>query len=209
VEGMRFDPINESLFRWKGWAEHKMGEQAEALRTAEEALKHFPNSHLLLNLIGCIKWTEAEKTWSLKRLRLHRAADAILRDSVRLDPTQSAYRDNVRGNAVSCRKHVVSNAASFVAVAAALVPIGLILALSSPADRPNATFALFSCAAAILLSLLFVASERFALTLPLDRFRVPGVPTTAGDRLFAKLALCAYLTLLLVPYGVAAWFFFG
>src|SRR5439155_22874626 len=123
VQGLRFDPLSESLFRWKGWAEHKMGEQAEALRTAEEGLKHHPNSHLLLNLIGCIKWTDAEKTWGAKRLRRHRDADVFLHESIRLDPTQSAYRDNLRGNAVSCRKHVVGNGLALAAVAVAVVPI--------------------------------------------------------------------------------------
>jgi tetratricopeptide (TPR) repeat protein len=209
LQGLQIDPLSESLFRWKGWAEHKMGEQAEALRTAEEALKHHPNSHLLLNLIGCIKWTQAEKLRGLKRLRAHRDAEAILRESIRLEPTQAAYRDNLRGNAVSCRKHVVGNALTMATITSAVVPVCLILVLSSPADRPRATFALFSCGLFALLALLFAASERFALTLPLDRFRVPGVPTTRRERLFVRLALCGYLVLLLAPSAIAAWWFFG
>lgn len=209
VQGLAFDPTSESLFRWKGWAEHKMGEQAEALRTAEEALKHHPNSHLLLNLIGCIKWTEADKTWGLKRLRLHREADAMLRESIRIDPTQAVYRDNLRANAVSCRKHVVGNAATAVAVAVAVVPVLLILGLSSPADRDRAKFAILLSALSVILALGFAAIDQFNFALPLDRFGVPGVPTTPLDRLVVRFALSMYAFFVLAPYGLAVWCFFG
>src|SRR5262249_17375425 len=39
IEGLRYEPHSESLFRWKGWSEHKAGDQVSALRTAEEGLK--------------------------------------------------------------------------------------------------------------------------------------------------------------------------
>jgi tetratricopeptide (TPR) repeat protein len=209
VQGLQFDPTSESLFRWKGWAEHKLGEQTEALRTAEEALKHHPNSHLLLNLVGCIKWTEAEKTWGLKRLRLHRGADAVLRESIRLDPTQTAYHDNLRANAVSCRKHVVGNALVLVAVAVALLPLGAILSLPVSAAPQRYVFGLLACAASILLALMAAAGERVVNDLPLDRYNVPSVPTTPRDRFLARLAFGAYCAFVLAPYGIAAWCYFG
>lgn len=209
VEGLAFDPTSESLFRWKGWAEHKMGEQAEALRTAEEALKHHPNSHLLLNLIGCIKWTDAEKTWGLTRLRLHRDADAVLRESIRLDPTQTAYRDNLRANAVSCRKHVVGHGLVLVAVAVALVPLGAILALPVSAAPQRYVFGLLACAASVLVALMAAAGERVVNHLPLDRYNVPGVPATPRDRLLARIAFGTYCVFVLAPYGIAAWCYFG
>ena len=209
MQGLGFDPTSESLFRWKGWAEYKLGEWAEALRTAEEALKHHPNSHLLLNLIGCIKWTEAEKTWGLKRLRLHREADAVLRESIRLDPTQAPSRDNLRANAVSCRKYVVGHALVLVAIAVALVPLGSILALPVGAGPFRSTFALFSCAASILLAMLIAGSDRVVTTLPLDGYDVPSVPTTPRDRLFARVAFGAYCVFVLAPCGFATWCYFG
>lgn len=202
VEGLRIDPLNESLFRWKGWAEHKLGEQAEALRTAEDALKHHPNSHLVLNLIGCIKWTAAEKKEGLKRLRGHRDADTVLRESIRLDPTQQAYRDNLRGNVVSCRKYVVTNGLALVAAVAVLVPLLVLLVPRPTAGRP--VFALFTIGGFALVSLLFIQSERFALSLPLDRFGVPSLPTTRADRRFAWLILSGYVACLVAPYVILA-----
>jgi tetratricopeptide (TPR) repeat protein len=207
VQGLRFDPLSESLFRWKGWAEHKLGEQAEALRTAEEGLKHHPNSHLLLNLIGCVRWSRAEKSHGRKRLREHRAADALLRDSIRLDPTQPAYRDNLRGNAASCRKYLVTNGLTLVAIAAVLVPLlGLLVATppGAPLGQQPLVGLLLPVGVCGLLSLLFVQSERFALSLPLDRFGVPSLPTTRGDRLFARFCLSGYALCLLVPYLILA-----
>lgn len=202
LQGLQFDPLSESLFRWKGWAEHKLGDQADALRTAEEGLKHHPNSHLLLNLIGCIKWTSAEKTRGLKRLRGHRDAEVVLRESIRLDPTQQAYRDNVRGNAVSCRQHVVGNGAALVAIASVALPLLVLLFVPVVIGGPRPVFALFSVGLCALLSLLFVASERVALSVPLDRFGVPTVPTTRFDRRLALVALGGYAACLVAPYVI-------
>lgn len=206
VEGLRHDPLNESLFRWKGWAEHKLGEQAEALRTAEEALKHHPNSHLLLNLIGCIKWTAAEKTWGVKRLRGHRDADAMLRESIRLDPTQPAYRDNLRGNAVSCRVHLVGNAVSLAYVLLTGIPVGAFtLGVVRHWSQPYATItALFTVAAFAVVAVVAV-SDRCALWAPLGRLRAPTVPLTARERRLAKLEIAGYALLMLFPYGIAGW----
>lgn len=204
LQGLQFEPLSESLFRWKAWAEHKLGDQADALRTAEEGLKQHPNSHLLLNLIGCIRWTSAEKTWGLARLRGHRGADVKLRESIRLDPTQQAYRDNVRGNAVSCRQYVVSNGAALVAIASVVVPLLVLLFVPVTVDGQRPVFALFSVGLCALLSLLFVASERVALAVPLDRFDVPTVPTTRFDRRLALFALCGYAACLIAPYVIVA-----
>lgn len=204
VRGLQFDPLSEGLFRWKGWAEHKLGDQADALRTAEEGLKHHPNSHLLLNLIGCIKWTSAEKTWGMKRLRGHRDADVVLRDSIRLDPTQQAYRDNVRGNAVSCRKHIVGNGLSILAIASIIGPLLALLFVPGTINGQRPALVLFPVGLCGLTSLLFVASEQVVLGVPLDRFGVPSVPTTRWDRRLAWLALSGYAACLVAPYVIVA-----
>lgn len=204
IDGLRFDPLGESLFRWKGWAEHKLGDHAEALRTAEEGLKHHPNSHLLLNLIGCVKWVAAEQTWGLKRLRGHRAADAVLRESIRLDPTQQAYRDNLRGNAISCRRHVVGNGLSLLSIASVLVPLLVLLFVPGTINGQRPAFVLFPVGMCGLVSLLFVASERVVLSVPLDRFGVPSLPTTRWDHRLALLALSGYAACLVAPYVIVA-----
>ena len=72
-------------------------------------------------------WAQAEKTWGLKRLRAHREADAILRESIRIDPTQTAYHDNLRGNALSCRRGVVGNAVAAVAIGGAALAGSVVL----------------------------------------------------------------------------------
>jgi len=203
LEGLGFDPLNESLFRWKGWAEHKMGEQPEALRTAEEGLKHHPNSHLILNLIGCIKWTQAEKTWGRKRLRFHREADTIIRESIRLDPTQQAYHDNLRGNAVSCRLAIVTPLMVALCLVLCVIPVTL-LALTVVHDIHAGTggVAMVFSLVIVLAVGAFATSNQCALHFSLDRFRVPTVPLTARERLLARLELCGYGVLMLVPYIV-------
>lgn len=209
VQGLRFDPLSEILFRWKGWAEHKMGEQADALRTAQDALKHHPNSHLLLNLVGCVKWTQAEKTWGRERLRLHREADTNLRKSIRIDPTQSAYHDNLRGNAVSCRVHLLSIAVPVTFFAVTVLPL-LVFAIGvmrhvnydKAVETPLGAIALSGLVAAVAVS------NTCALALPLGRFRVPTVPITSRERWLARLELSGYGLLVLAAYGFAVFVYF-
>ena len=140
----------------------------------------------------------------MKRLRGHRAADVVLRESIRLDPTQQAYRDNLRGNVLSCRNHIVGNGLPIVAIATVVVPLLLLLFVPEASSGQRPAFALFPCAIAALVAMLFIASERFALSVPLDRFGVPSIPTARFDRRLAWLALLGYVVCLMVPYVIVA-----
>jgi tetratricopeptide (TPR) repeat protein len=207
VEGLRFDPLNESLFRWKGWAEHKMGQQKEALLTAEEGLKHHPNSHLLLNLIGCVRWTQAEKTWGPKRLRIHRDADKLIRESIRLDPTQPAYRDNLRGNALSCRRPLVVIVLTLAFFAFTLVPVFALAIVLVREDDPNkAPAVVVVCTLVALAVAVGLANcEGAALVAPLTRFGVPAAPVTPVEHRAGRVQLAAFAVLAVAPHGVLAW----
>ena len=202
--GLRCDPLNEGLIRWKGWADHKLGEQAEALRTAEEGLKHHPNSHLLLNLIGCVKWTLAEQAWGRKRLQLHRAADELIRGAMRLDPSQSAYRDNLRGNARSCRVNLLTGLLLAGGMLLSLIPVlGLGVVLLIPDRHRLAALAVVTLV--VLATAAAVAgSERCALATPLDWFGAPAVPLDPRERRLGRLELGLCGLLFLVPYIVLA-----
>jgi tetratricopeptide (TPR) repeat protein len=204
VEGLRFDPLNESLFRWKGWAEHKMGEQKEALLTAEEGLKHHPNSHLLLNLIGCVKWTQAEKLLlGPKRLRLHRAADELIRESIRLDPTQQAYRDNLRGNTRACRQPLVGVVLTLACVVFVVVPVFVAANVVVRAGDPNkAEMVTALCMMAFIVAMGFANCQGIALVAPLARFGVPAAPVTPAERRAGRAQLAAFAVLAVAPYGV-------
>ena len=211
VEGLRFDPLSESLFRWKGWAEHKMGEQKAALLTVEEGLKHHPNSHLLLNLIGCVRWTQAEK-WRgpiRERLRLYRAADELIRESIRLDPTQPAYRDNLRGNALSCRVHLLRNVLPLVCIAFTLLPMCILVGVLRPdPDGGKRAVPLIAAVISFLMTVASAPSNRCALAAPLDRFRVPTAPQSPHEHGLGRRELYGYALLLLLPYGALVWAMF-
>ncbi|MCI0700794.1 MAG: hypothetical protein L0241_06910, partial [Planctomycetia bacterium] len=206
VEGLKLDPAHESLFRWKGWAEHKLGLHDEALASAHEGLKQHPNSHLLLNLIGCIKWTLAEKHWGRRRFRMHRKADAVLRESVRLDPMQSAYRDNLRGNAVSCRRHFLRRALLILYLAVGLIPANVLaFTVLWSVNMAAGIVTAFASVVCLLIMLAINPSEQCVLAAPLDRFCGCSVPLSPKDYRDGFGALCEYGLLILVPYGVWIW----
>jgi tetratricopeptide (TPR) repeat protein len=210
VEGLRFDPLHESLFRWKGWAEHKLSEHDDALATANEGLKHHPNSHLLMNLIGCIKWTLAQKKWGLKRLRLHREADVALRDSMRLDPGQPAYRDNLRGNAVSCRQHVAFVCLPVLMILGLVVPILVLCANVLHDIDPGLTTGIGCGALLIAFVVCGVAPiSMAAYAAPLSRWNIPEVPLTDKERWQGRAGLYLIAFFFLLPYLLAAALLFG
>jgi tetratricopeptide (TPR) repeat protein len=204
LEGLKHDPLSETLIRWKGWAEHKLGRSADALKTADEGLKHHPNSHLLVNLIGCIEWTEAEKRWGPVRVRGHRSADARIREAVRLDPGQPAYRDNLRGNAVSCRRHVLDIALPVLALLLVVIPVALI---GLTAVRHRAEVRMFwvvlSGVPIFLVACIWKPGPRAAVVAPLGWLGVPGVPPTEADRYEGRREWGAYIGVWAIPWGVA------
>jgi hypothetical protein len=204
LEGLKHDPLSETLFRWKGWAEHKLGRPADALVTADEGLKHHPNSHLLVNLIGCIGWTESEKLRGLRRLRGHRSADAKIREAVRLDPAQPAYRDNLRGNAVSCRRYVLGLAMPVLCLLLGVIPISL-LALTAIGGRheERAFWVVMATMPVFLVSCVWKPGPRAAVIAPLGRFGVPSVPPTAADRSEGQGEWGAYAGVFAIPWGIA------
>jgi hypothetical protein len=158
-----------------------------------------------LNLIGCVLWVRAERASGRERLRRHRAADEKLRESMRLDPTQPAYRDNLRGNAVSCRVHFVGGAVAVAHLACAALPALLLgVILLRPARERMAVVALAALGAFGLTALL-ATSGRCALAVPLGRFGVPSAPQTPGERRLGRLELLGYGLLMLVPYAALVW----
>jgi tetratricopeptide (TPR) repeat protein len=201
MEGLRLEPNNESLIRWKGWAEHKLGEAAEARRTANDGLKHYPNSHLLFNLLGCIRWTEAEKLWGLKRLRAHREADTLIRDAIRLDPVQVAYRDNLNGNATSCREHVVPNVLRLAFVLFSFLPVCIAtLVRYSHLKNYHIFNILFLSLIAASALCAFSGTTRCWLAAPLSRFRVPAAPQEPADERRGRREFYTCVAMLFVPY---------
>jgi tetratricopeptide (TPR) repeat protein len=207
VEGLRLDPLSESLFRWKGWAEHKLNNHEQALQTGEEGLKHHPNSHLLLNLVGCVKWMQAEKLpLGLTRLRLHREADKILRDAIRIDPTQSAYHDNLRNNAMACRRNLVGIGLPLMHFAIVVIPVCVLSAVFL--SDPDPFRAVCAGALTLLVFGVFCAVARdkaTALAFPLTRFDVPTPPQTEAERREGLGAGGVLAFLALVPYALLIW----
>jgi hypothetical protein len=111
VEGMRYDPDDELLHHWKGWAEYKQDRYAEALTTIDAGLRIHPLSPQLLNVRGCVLQRLAEKTrpTAIARwVRHHRHADAVYREAVRIDPAELSYQENREGNAVVFRRRLLS-----------------------------------------------------------------------------------------------------
>lgn len=126
LSGVRHEPNAENLLRWKAWCEYQLDKLDEALATAEGGLALHPNSPLLRNVVGCVRWHQAERTrWPLRKVRLHAAADGYLAEAVRLNPAEAVYRNNLTRNAKVCRKYVAERllllfvaVPSFVLVAA-------------------------------------------------------------------------------------------
>jgi len=206
VAGLNHDPLCESLFRWKGWAEHKLDRHDQALATANEGLKHHPNSHLIMNLVGCIRWSLAEKTWGPRRLRGHREADAILREAVRLDPAQQAYRDNLRGNAASCRQHV-GGLLPALCILLVVAPVCLIGMAVISAQGRDWLVTVVATICAFVVSLL-ASDSRAVQSLRLERWNIPEVPIPDEERRKGQIELRLLGLVMLIPWAIAVvvWF---
>lgn len=144
LNGIRHDPNAENLLRWKAWCEYQLDKLDEAVATAESGLARHPNSPLLRNVIGCVRWHQAERTARPRRkVRLHAAADRFLTEAVRLNPAEAVYRNNMTRNARVCREYVVTR----------LLAVALVLPLVAAA----AAFLLAGRATALPLPFLFAA----------------------------------------------------
>ncbi len=201
LEGLRLDPLSADLICRRGWADYYLGNRAEAARTAEEGLKHHPNSHVLLNLLGYAKRALAEATWGRARVRLHRDADVYTRAAVRLDPTEAVYRDNLRANALSCRRAVAMPPLRVVLVLCLLTALGITCFVLQHVNMDLAICAGWSCFVSFCAAVYCVDSDRLALALPLSPFRIPTVPITSRERWLGRLQLCGYVAALFLPYG--------
>lgn len=201
IDGLKYEPDSESLIRWKGWSEHSLKLYDEALATAEAAVAQHPNSHLLLNLLGSVKWSMAE-TKVVRRLGLHREADRALADAVRLSPTDSAYRGNQRDNAVSARSFILQTILPLLGIAFLVLPSVAFAALAGYLPSGDARFVplVFSCLF-VVATAIPRATSAAALTAPLDRFNVPRAPVDDRERKQGRAEWVAYLIFFAAPYG--------
>lgn len=207
AEGLRVDPLCENLIRWKGWAEHELRMQDDALRTAEEGLRHHPNSHQLLNLAGCVRWAQAEKVRGRARLRLHRAADAMFRAAMSRDPTRPEYHGSLRGNARSCRGYLVNR---LLLVACLVLSVAPAVALGAATLDPASGALELLVAVSFVVLVGFIRgelTERAALVAPLRLFDVPTVPLEPRERRRGLFELFVHGVPILMPYVIlVAWF---
>lgn len=205
VEGLKHDPDSASLIRWRGWAEHGLKEYSAALATAEAGVATHPNSAVLQNLLGVVKWALAEEARFRRRIQLHREADVALAEAVRLNPSQAAFRRNLRDNAVSCRRYALRFLVPITALISVL-PVGLftIVMLQFVADD---TPFLPLIAVAVTMAILSTseASPATALWTPLKRFRLPSAPLERREIWTARGEVGAWLLFLAFPYAAVAW----
>ena len=203
--GLKYEPDNENLLRWKGWAEFSLERFRDARETAEAALTLEPNSHQMLNLLGSLKWSQAERRTTGKRLALHREADRIFLDAVRLVPTESAYRDNQRDNAISARRYLLSYLVVIAAFVLVVIPSFLFAELTNHQPRVEKPFLPASIAFCYLgLVYLIPMPLSCVLIVPLDWCKMPRVGLSRRERIVGRAELAAYAIFGLAPYGAMA-----
>ena len=202
LDGLKYEPDNENLLRWKGWAEFSLEQFRDARDTAEAALAFNPNSHQMLNLLGSLKWTAAERKALGKRLELHREADRIFREAVRQVPTESAYRDNQRENALSARRYLLEYLLTGYATLTVVIPG---VAFGRYAEHHlNNEFSYFPLAIALiyLIAVLVIPMPpSCVLTVPLGWFEMPRIAMSRRERIEGRAEWAAYAIFGLAAYG--------
>ena len=151
LNGIRHDPNAENLLRWKAWCEYQLDQLTDAVETAEAGLAKHPTSPLLRNVLGCVRWHQAERTlrpW--RKVWLHRTAHEYLLEAVRLNPSEDVYRNNLTRNAKVCRKYV----ASWVVGLGLAVPL---LALAAVVGGVGSVRLVAGAASPVVLSAVLVA----------------------------------------------------
>jgi tetratricopeptide (TPR) repeat protein len=188
-EGLEHHPTDEMLLHWKGWAEYMSDRLDAARRTAENGLKHHPDSASLRNVLACALMDEAEKCLPVGRFRRYRRGDAILREAIRLDPTEKSYQDNRRNNALRCRRAFVKPLLMIVMlVSVILTLVGMAVGTRAPAHWVPA-FGAGLLAASYLPGLVLIneGKDWFLLSAPLGRLGFPAVPLEPEEERRARV----------------------
>jgi hypothetical protein len=202
IAGLKLDSESESLFRWKAWAEYGLKRLWDARETAEAGLKKHPNGHQLLDVLGCVKWLTAEGKMLRRRLALHREADAILANAMRLSPIEPAYAANRRDNARSARAYVLQIVLPAIGFAFGLVPSYVFaVLLGQTAGQKGAGVPLLFALAFVAATRVTQATTAAALTAPLGRLGVPTPPIEDRVRKRGRREWIVYGLFFLSPYG--------
>ena len=180
LNGIRHDPNAENLLRWKAWCEYQLDKLTDAVDTAEVGLAKHPTSPLLRNVLGCVRWHQAERTfWPLRKVRLHRIAHEYLLEAVRLNPSEDVYRNNLTRNAKLCRRYV----ASWGVGVALAVPVLVLLTVIFGIGHVNPVSG--SVAPIVFAAVLFVVlglHEEIVRVAPLGWLGAPSPPAGEDER---------------------------
>ena len=174
LNGIRHDPNAENLLRWKAWCEYQLDKLTDAVATAESGLALHPNSPLLRNVLGCVRWHQGEQTfWPWRKVRRHRLADEYLTEAVRLNPSEDVYR-----NAKVCRKYVAER----FLMAVLVVPLLALMAVVVAHGPPNAA----GVTAPFVVSMVFLVrwgtADDLLRAAPLTWLGLPSPPLTEEER---------------------------
>jgi tetratricopeptide (TPR) repeat protein len=184
IDGLRHHPTDEMLLHWKGWVEYRTGRLDAAVKTAEEGLRHHPDSAALRNVLGCALMERAEGRTPIGRVRDHKRAEEAFREAIRLRPSETAYQENRRNNAVRGRRYVLwvlLIPLTILSFAAAVT--GSVVAMGGGLPKPGAGVIGFAAAAyAIGLVFLQTEAEWVILSAPVGRLDMPTVPLTRNER---------------------------
>jgi tetratricopeptide (TPR) repeat protein len=177
IDGLKHQPTDEELLHWKGWAEYRTGRYDATIRTAEEGLRLHPDSASLRNVLGCTLMELAGSGWTVRRLRNYRRAEAALREAVRLDPSDPAYQDNRRKNALRCRRFILKLLLPALMVASGLLVVtAIVFAFKSGKGLSGVALMISLFTYIPGLSYLNAEEPWFFLSAPLALFGLPTVP---------------------------------
>lgn len=206
LAGVRHDPNAENLLRWKAWCEYQLDKLDAAVATAESGLSRHPNSPLLRNVVGCVRWHQAERTsWPRRKVRLHAAAHEYLAEAVRLNPSEAVYRNNMTRNARVCREYVLNRMlAVLMAVPVAVTVVGILMAGRFPPLPVPALIAGLALSMAVVIH--FASHEDVTRAAPLGWLGVPTPPLGEDERRRGRRRMrrfaAAYLIWLILLAGV-------
>jgi tetratricopeptide (TPR) repeat protein len=179
LTGVRYDPNAENLLRWKAWCEYQLDLLPEAVATAESGLARHPNSPLLRNVLGCVRWHQAEQTYRpARKVRLHRLAGYYLTEAVRLNPSEDVYRNNLTRNARVCRRYVAERLLTLLV----LIPLLALVAVVVAFGQVLASGVAVPVAIAVVFVVKLGMGDDLLRAAPLKWLGVPSPPLTVEDR---------------------------
>ncbi len=180
LNGVRHDPTAENLLRWKAWCEYQLDKLTDAVTTAESGLASHPNSPLLRNVLGCVRWHQGEQAfWPWRKVRLHHQADEYLTEAVRLNPSEDVYRNNLTRNAKVCRKFVAAWGVGLCLVVPVVAAVAVIVGFGD-FESVGGVVTVLAFAAAILGG--FGLSDDIVRAAPLSWCGVPSPPLAQDER---------------------------